>query len=159
MGRRCFSTCTPKSRYLHEVRSSNVLCAIDAHFPLILRYLTNICDQVIALISDDHAKSMLWSNSLNDDQLSDPDEDDTDRLFTFEVAKTKEQEEGVTVRQGFEACYRCYCSIPHPCINDYAPLIRAPLMSSSSPNFTQSAIWTPSFSNHACCLVKRDKDL
>ncbi|KAF8549818.1 hypothetical protein OG21DRAFT_542691 [Imleria badia] len=67
-----------------------------------MRYLTNICDQVTALISEDHAKSMIWSSSANDDQLSESDEDDTDRLFTFEVAKTKEQEEGVTVRQGFE---------------------------------------------------------
>lgn len=47
---------------------------------------------------------MIWSNPVNDDQLSESDEDDTDRLFTFEVAKTKEQEEGVSVRQGFEVC-------------------------------------------------------
>ena len=58
----------------------------------------------MALISEDHAKSMIWSNSVNDNQLSESDEDDTDRLFTFEVAKTKEQEEGVSVRQGFEVC-------------------------------------------------------
>ena len=51
---------------------------------------------------------MIWSNSVSDDQLSEDDEDDTDRLFTFEVAKTKEQEEGVSVRQGFEACYLYY---------------------------------------------------
>lgn len=44
---------------------------------------------------------MIWSDPVNDDQLSQSDEDDTDRLFTFEVAKTKEQEEGVSVRQGF----------------------------------------------------------
>jgi len=67
-----------------------------------MRYLTTICDQVTALISKDHAESMIWSNSISDDQLSESDEDDTDRLFTFEVAKTKEQEEGVSVRQGFE---------------------------------------------------------
>jgi hypothetical protein len=47
---------------------------------------------------------MIWSNTTSDEQLSESDEDDTDRLFTFEVAKTKEQEEGVTVRQGFEVC-------------------------------------------------------
>ena len=45
---------------------------------------------------------MIWSNQVSEDQLSDSDEDDTDRRFTFEVAKTKEQEEGVSVRQGFE---------------------------------------------------------
>ena len=51
---------------------------------------------------------MIWSNSVSDEQLSEDGEDDTDRLFTFEVAKTKEQEEGVSVRQGFEACYLYY---------------------------------------------------
>ncbi|KAG9308630.1 hypothetical protein JVU11DRAFT_11581 [Chiua virens] len=67
-----------------------------------LRYLTKICDQVIALISEDHAKSIVWNNSVDDDRHSQSDEDDTDRLFTFEVAKTTEQEEGVSVRKGFE---------------------------------------------------------
>ena len=47
---------------------------------------------------------MIWSNSISGDQLSESNEDDTDRLFTFEVAKKKEQEEGVSVRQGFEVC-------------------------------------------------------
>ena len=59
---------------------------------------------MIAFISEDHAKSVIWSNSVSDDQLSESDEDDTDRLFTFEVAKTKEQEEGISVRPGFEVC-------------------------------------------------------
>jgi hypothetical protein len=54
---------------------------------------------------------MTWSNSISDDQLSESDEDDTDRLFTFEVAKKKEQEEGVSVRQGFEVC-NCSVHVP-----------------------------------------------
>ena len=82
--------------------SWNVVYRIEGIDTQILRYLTTICDQVTALISRDHAESMIWSNSISDDQLSESDEDDTDRLFTFEVAKTKEQEEGVSVRQGFE---------------------------------------------------------
>lgn len=57
---------------------------------------------------------MTWINSVSDDQLSESDEDDTDRLFTFEVAKTKEQEEGVSVRQGFEVCR---LSIFYPSMN------------------------------------------
>jgi len=100
MGRQCFSTCAPESRRLHEVSSS---CGLVYRSAQVLRYLTTICDQVTALISKVHAESMIWSNT-SDDQLSESDEDDTDRLFTFEVAKTKEQEEGVTVRQGFKVC-------------------------------------------------------
>jgi hypothetical protein len=60
---------------------------------------------------------MIWSISISDDQLSESDGDDTDRLFTFEVAKTKEQEEGVSVRQGFEVCYPSI--LQGPCINNY----------------------------------------
>jgi len=32
------------------------------------------------------------------------DDDDLDRLFDFEVAKTKEQAEGVATRPGFHVC-------------------------------------------------------
>lgn len=70
---------------------------------------------------------MIWSNSASDDILSDSDEDDTDRLFTFEVAKTKEQEEGVSVRQGFEVCSY---SILDTSVDVYPPLISALAMSS-----------------------------
>ncbi|KIJ61761.1 hypothetical protein HYDPIDRAFT_115585 [Hydnomerulius pinastri MD-312] len=70
-----------------------------------MRYLTKICDQVTALISEEHAKSIVWSEPDNDDELAESDEDDTDRLFTFEVSKTNEQEEGVSVRPGFKCAY------------------------------------------------------
>ncbi len=55
-------------------------------------------------MSDEHAKAIVWRRSdLDSDQESDDDEDEgTDRLFAFEVSKTNEQEEGVTVHQGFE---------------------------------------------------------
>ena len=45
---------------------------------------------------------MVWNDDL-DDVLTDDEEDDDepDRIFTFEVAKTNEQEENVTVRKGF----------------------------------------------------------
>ncbi|KAF9231528.1 hypothetical protein BU15DRAFT_34482, partial [Melanogaster broomeanus] len=80
-----------------------------------MRYLTKICDQVTALISDEHAKSFVWSEPTNDDELAESDEDDTDRLFTFEVAKTNEQEEGVSVRPGFKVSLTSdMLADPHP---------------------------------------------
>jgi hypothetical protein len=65
------------------------------------------------LISEEHAKAIVWSDPVNDDNLTDEDEDedDTDRLFTFEVAKTNEQEEGVSVRAGFKVCHRSTVSL------------------------------------------------
>ncbi|KIJ12353.1 hypothetical protein PAXINDRAFT_14830 [Paxillus involutus ATCC 200175] len=82
-----------------------------------MRYLTKICDQVTALISEEHAKAIVWSDPVNDDNLTDEDEDedDTDRLFTFEVAKTNEQEEGVSVRAGFKCTSdQIIIAEPHP---------------------------------------------
>ncbi|KIJ61776.1 hypothetical protein HYDPIDRAFT_115606 [Hydnomerulius pinastri MD-312] len=67
-----------------------------------IRYLTKMCDQVIALISPEHAKSIVWSERDSDDELPEKDQDESDRMFTFEVAKTNEQEESVSVRQGFK---------------------------------------------------------
>ncbi|KAH7918945.1 hypothetical protein BV22DRAFT_1041330 [Leucogyrophana mollusca] len=67
-----------------------------------MRYLMKICDQVVALISSSHAQSIVWNEEQLDDASLDVDNDETDRLFTFEVAKTNEQEESVTVRQGFQ---------------------------------------------------------
>jgi len=43
---------------------------------------------------------MVWGND-NDDDL-DADDEESDRLYTFEVAKTNEQEENVSVRPGFQ---------------------------------------------------------
>ena len=54
----------------------------------------------MALISDEHADSMTWGNDAAGDEGSDTG-DETDRLFTFEVMKSNEQEESVTVRPGF----------------------------------------------------------
>ncbi|KAJ7289087.1 hypothetical protein C8J57DRAFT_1459186 [Mycena rebaudengoi] len=64
-----------------------------------MRYLTKICDQVTCLISPEHARAIVWTEE-EEPALMDIDEG-SDRLFTFQVAKTNEQEEGVTVRPGF----------------------------------------------------------
>lgn len=45
---------------------------------------------------------MVWSDEDSDTESVDVDVDDSDRLFTFEVAKTKEQKESAVSRPGFQ---------------------------------------------------------
>ncbi|KAF9231333.1 hypothetical protein BU15DRAFT_82541 [Melanogaster broomeanus] len=68
-----------------------------------MRYLTKMCDQVIALISSEHAQTIVWNENDEDNDDTLVDQDESDRMFTFEVAQTNEQEESVTVREGFKA--------------------------------------------------------
>jgi hypothetical protein len=77
------------------------------------RYLNKLCDQLLCLLSSEHSRALVWGNENNekaDEEGDDDDDDDTstdsettdsDRFFRFQVAKTKDQEESVTVRVGF----------------------------------------------------------
>ncbi len=52
------------------------------------------------MISSEQAASLVWKET-SEDPFVDLD-DNTDRLFAFEVHKTNEQEENVTIRPGFK---------------------------------------------------------
>jgi len=82
---------------------------------------------VVALVSPEHANGIVWSESSV--STAEPDEnDDDDRLFRFEVAKTKEEDENVTVRQGFEVLIYM-----HPgCIRHHAAFL-----DDFTPNFNE----------------------
>ena len=66
------------------------------------RYLTKICDQVVALLSPEHTTSIVWGDEDSGTESMDIDTDDDDRLFTYEVAKRNEQEESAVSRPGFQ---------------------------------------------------------
>ncbi|KAH7884451.1 hypothetical protein F5I97DRAFT_1937890 [Phlebopus sp. FC_14] len=71
-----------------------------------MRYLTKMCDQVVALISSIHAQSIVWNGQDKDEEdVFGMNEDESDRIYPFEVALTNEQEESVTVREGFKVCH------------------------------------------------------
>lgn len=61
--------------------------------------MTKIVDQLYCLISSDHASSLAWAGDVLDELEIDED-DQGDRLFSFEVTKTNEQEENVVPRPG-----------------------------------------------------------
>jgi hypothetical protein len=63
-----------------------------------------MCDQIMALIAPEHARSIVWNGQEGKDTKMELDQDDDkpDRMFTFEVSKTNEQEEAVKLRPGFK---------------------------------------------------------
>jgi hypothetical protein len=69
------------------------------------RYLTQVTDQIMALISHEHAASLVWDKEQDEQE---DDQGNHTRLFTFKVSKTKEQEEDIKYRPGFQvrSCVR-----------------------------------------------------
>ena len=64
--------------------------------------MTKLCDQVVALISDQHSKRLVFKSDMEhiDVDFDDSDVvDDFDRLFHFEVQQTRQQ---ATASQGFK---------------------------------------------------------
>jgi hypothetical protein len=61
-----------------------------------------MCDQVVVLLSPEYSASIVWNDEDNDTDSVDTDTGDTDRLFTFEVTKTNEQEENAIAYPGFQ---------------------------------------------------------
>jgi hypothetical protein len=66
------------------------------------RYLTKICDQVVALLSKEHTASIVWGDEDDDAESLDVDTSDDDSVFTYEVEKRNEQEESASLRPGFQ---------------------------------------------------------
>ncbi|KIK47713.1 hypothetical protein CY34DRAFT_8765 [Suillus luteus UH-Slu-Lm8-n1] len=82
-----------------------------------MRYLTKMCDQLTALISPEHSRSIVWSEREGEDDDSlmemEDEQDESDRMATFEVRKSNEQEEAVNLRPGFQATSD-YIAMPQP---------------------------------------------
>jgi hypothetical protein len=71
-----------------------------------------MADRIIAFISPEHANKIDWKEEMDvEEVLETGEEEESDRLFTFEVAKTNEQEENVTVRPGFMVCCLIHAQI------------------------------------------------
>jgi hypothetical protein len=100
MGRRCHLYGQEKPGDFHTVRSLSVRQRAETYLIHIISYLTQIADQVVALISDNDCRNLVWS----DDDSMTVDEDGSDRLFNFQVSKTNEQDENVAMVPGFKVC-------------------------------------------------------
>jgi hypothetical protein len=89
------------------MRYGSNLCDLLSRKVDMSRYLTKLCDQLVCLLSAEHAKAIVWGDDVDevDDASSDSDNDDSDWLYDYTVAKTNEQEENVIARQGFTVRY------------------------------------------------------
>jgi hypothetical protein len=85
---------------LHSCGLCSLNPCISTSLKRFVSYLTKLCDQVLCLISQEHADKLVWK-TYNDQGMADEDED-TERLFSFEVSKTNEQEESVNWHASFE---------------------------------------------------------
>ncbi|KAH9047121.1 hypothetical protein EDB84DRAFT_1462824 [Lactarius hengduanensis] len=111
-----------------------------------MRYLTKICDQVVALLTPEQSASIVWNEEQSNAESADIDVgDDSDRLFTFEVAETNEQEESAVARPGFQlnSPYISPGETPPDCPVDPATL--APRL---LPGETRHAFWTATYVPH-----------
>lgn len=66
-------------------------------------YLSKLADQIVALVSPEQAAAFVWTSGArnvdtSEDQL---EEFDDSRMFSFEVAKSHEQEEDAIASEGF----------------------------------------------------------
>jgi hypothetical protein len=66
-----------------------------------IRSLTKICDQIIALLSPEHSTTIVWNDEESDAE-SDVSTCEFDRVYSFEVAETNEQEENAFSYPGFQ---------------------------------------------------------
>ncbi|KAI6143616.1 hypothetical protein BKA82DRAFT_3983845 [Pisolithus tinctorius] len=67
-----------------------------------MRYLTKMCDQVVALISSVHAQTIVWNDGDKDVNGARDEDCEGNRIIKCVVDRTTEQEESVQVREGFK---------------------------------------------------------
>lgn len=108
-----------------------------------MRYLTKICDQVVALLSPEQSASIVWNDEQSRAESADRNVgDDSDRLFTFEVAETNEQEENAVARPGFQVTSRYISASKTPADCPVDPALLAPRL---LPGETTHAFWTATY--------------
>ncbi|KAI5998966.1 hypothetical protein F5J12DRAFT_928807 [Pisolithus orientalis] len=95
---------TDASKYMSSTGLSKIHGTTQYKFAAI-GYLTRMCDQIVALVSSEHARKMVWNDVGGDHQDEDggiDGDDGGDRIIRCVVQKTTEQEESVQIREGFK---------------------------------------------------------
>ncbi|KAH9039441.1 hypothetical protein EDB83DRAFT_1717346 [Lactarius deliciosus] len=104
-----------------------------------MRYLSKLCDQLICLLSSEHSSAIVWSrdddgadggdgDDDSDDAFTDSEKADSNRFYQFEVAKAKDQEENVVVREGFMMSSPFVSQVPRPGVDTNSSAFRPALL-------------------------------
>ncbi|KAF8321130.1 hypothetical protein DL93DRAFT_2224184 [Clavulina sp. PMI_390] len=81
----------------------NAMSTVRRNRVTFMRYLKKLVDQVVCLMSDEHSAAIVWDEEKEADAATDKVQSPThSRLYTFQVQKTKEQEENVKIHEGFK---------------------------------------------------------
>ena len=89
----------PQQGHIYAVSS---IYSFFSHLMLQIRSLTKICDQIIALLSSEHSATIVWNDEESDAESVDVSTCEFDRVYSFEVAETNEQEESAVSYPGFQ---------------------------------------------------------
>lgn len=101
------ATSTVKRNRVTFMRFVGFSCLDDEHFGLTsschVRYLTKLGDQVLSLMSKEHSDAIVWNEEQDEKSPTEKKKPAAhSRLYTFAVQKTKEQEESVSMHDGFK---------------------------------------------------------
>ena len=70
-----------------------------------VRYLTKLCDQVVALMSPEHAQAIVWNQHDEHGNYGASDNDiGSTRIVNCIVDRTTDQEESISARKSFQVC-------------------------------------------------------
>ena len=73
---------------------------------------------MVALISDQHSERLVFDNDTEDVDVDFDDSnavDDSDRVFSFEVQQTRQQEDSASAGEGFKVMSMDHCNAVSDC--------------------------------------------
>jgi hypothetical protein len=100
----------PQQGHIYAVSS---IYSSFSYLMLRIRSLTKICDQIIALLSSEHSTTIVWNDEESDTESVDVSTCEFDRVYSFEVTETNEQEESAVSYPGFQVPFLSVCAKPH----------------------------------------------
>jgi hypothetical protein len=100
----------PQQGHIYAVSS---IYSSFSHLMLRIRSLTKICDQIVALLSPEHSTTIVWNDEESDVESVDVSTCEFDRVYSFEVTETNEEEENAVSYPSFQVPFLSVLRKPH----------------------------------------------